>query len=88
MSGRRGVLDQHAGAQPAEGKAHLNGGAADHQGAPAALRLQVDQRRAERADPGADGGALESPGGEQQPQTMRRKRPTRTRPRRPPGPPR
>ena len=71
MSGRWGVLDQRAGAQPDEGKAHLNGGAADHRGASAALRLQVDQRRTERADRRADGGALQCPGGEQRPDAVR-----------------
>jgi hypothetical protein len=71
VGGRRRVLDQRAGAQPAEGKAHQGGGAADHRPAPAAVRLQVDQRCAGRAGRGADGGALQRPSGEQQPDAVR-----------------
>ena len=41
-------------------------------GPSAAFGLQVDQRSAERAARGADGGALHRPGGEQHPDTVRR----------------
>ena len=72
MGGRRRVLGQRAGAQPADGQAQEDGGAGDHRPAPAAAGLQVDQRRAGRAGRGADGGALQRPGREQQPDTVRR----------------
>ena len=72
MGGRGRVLDQRAGAQPARAQAQQDGGAGDHRPARAALGLQVDQRRAGRAGRGADGGALQRPGGEQQPDAVRR----------------
>ena len=72
MGGRRRVLDERAGAQPADGQAQQGGGGGDHRRALAALGLQVDQRGAEGAGRGADGGPVQRPGGEQQPDAVRR----------------
>ena len=66
------MLGQRAGPERACSQPQEGGGGGDQRGEPAALGLQVDQRRAERTGGCADGHALQRPRGEQEPDAVRR----------------